>query len=558
MNKKPTQPTTIVITNFGGRLTRILNGDLNSGLAKFTSSFGYDPFSKPMNLTWLEQPTSVAGILDIPQTGKVLSSNNEQGPNTHVIDQSGNWYQIISATLSNNNLNSVIGISSIKTQTYNFGTSMEFFGSVVGTDLAGNQLGRLYVGGDSGIKSINPDGSGESTVGVLGNYTQNVYHPLQPFAGTLVFGNGNTIGQIGATNTVISSIIGTGTGGPIYSSLNPPLETQAKVLDLEVTPSNDYVVMASSNIVQEERLDENGRDIVETYGSQQGRLAQWNGTDQGVTAATNVPTYLLSSIQTYFKNMAFFASDTFGSAFNDGSSKILTLPGNKPPAPNGTAINANFMTWISPEVVGAKRYLSLYYFGALDSENPSGLYRVLRWSSPQVNSFISKATLNLVVSNQYLGVNLAQTAVMAYGFGKHYLGVNSINGDPATVNFLLSFLITPTGTGTPQLGVYETQTQLFSKRIGISQIRVYTEPTVTGNAFQLDLIGADGSVVPNGTYVYRYGEITDPQSGAISLERINFPGNTKTQYSLGVRLTNLGTVNMTIKKTEIDLSEEGK
>jgi hypothetical protein len=58
------QPTTIEITNFGGRLTRILNGPLNSGFAKFTSSWGYDPFSKPDNLTWFESPTDITGSIN--------------------------------------------------------------------------------------------------------------------------------------------------------------------------------------------------------------------------------------------------------------------------------------------------------------------------------------------------------------------------------------------------------------------------------------------------------------------------------------------------------------
>lgn len=552
------KPETIVITNFSGRLTRILNGNLNSGFAKFTSSFGYDPFSKPMNLTWLETPTSITGIQDLPQAGKVLSTFLS-GPNVHVIDQSGKWYQILSSSLSNPNLNSVIGIQSILTsQSYNFGTSMEFYGSIVGGDLTGNQLGKLYTGGDFWVSSVNPDGSNPAVVGNGNYYTGGVYKPLQPFAGTLVFGNGNTIGQINNTGTVVSSVISTGTNAGIYSSLNPPLETSAKVLDLEVTPSNDYVVMASSNILQEELLNSTGHDVVETFGSQGGKINQWNGTDGTVTTATSVPTYLLAAIQTWFRNMSFFGNDSFGTAFNDGNSKLLSLPGNKPPLPNAVSNNANYITWACPEVVGNQRYLSLYYYGSLDQENPQGLYRVLRWQSTQSGALVSKVPLNLLVSNKYQTVGGGSNTVVTYGYGKHYIGVNSINSGGTVQNFLLSFLVTPTGTGTPQQGVYETQTQLFSKRIGTSQIRVYTEATVAGNAFQLDLIGADGSVIPNGTYTYNYGDIVDSQSSSLSVERINFPGNTKTQYSLGIRITNLGTTNMTIKKIEVDLNEEGK
>src|SRR3990167_8450621 len=66
---------TITITNFTGRLTRILNGDLNSGFAKFSSSWGYDPFTKPMNLTWLYQPSDIKGsvITDVVLAAKTIS-----------------------------------------------------------------------------------------------------------------------------------------------------------------------------------------------------------------------------------------------------------------------------------------------------------------------------------------------------------------------------------------------------------------------------------------------------------------------------------------------------
>lgn len=548
---------TKVITNFTGRLTRILNGDLDSGFAKFTSSFGYDPFSKPMNLTWLETASDITGpINNVPQVAKVLSTNSS-GPLVHMIDQGGLWYQIQSSTPSNSNLNSVIGISSVSTQGYTYGTSMEFYGSVVGADLGGNRLGKLYVGGDNGVVSVNPNGSGEATVGNTNFYTKNIYHPLVPFAGTLVFGNGNTIGQINATNTVISSVIGTGTSSGIYSALNPPLDTQAKVLDMDVSPSNDYVVMASSNLLQEERLDSTVYDIVETYGSQEGKLNQWNGSDETVTAATNVPTYLLSSIQTYFRNMAFFAADTFGTAFNDGAKKILSLPNNKPPLPNAVSINANFITWASPEVVGNTRYLSLYYYGSLDQENPAGLYRVLRWTTTQSNGFVSKVPLNIIVSNKYMTVNGAQNAIVTYGYGKHYIGVNSVNAS-TTQNFLLSFLISPSGTGTPQAGVYETQTQLFSKKVTIKQIRVYTEPTTTNNGFQVSLIGSDGNALTNGTFTYTYTAGTDVTLLQGALERIDYNPSAAATFSFGLRITNTGTANMTIKKIELDYDEEGK
>ena len=403
---------------------------------------------------------------------------------------------------------------------------------------------------------INPDGSGEQAVGTQTRYVSNIFKPLKPFAGNLVVGNGNTVALVNSTNTVISSVLNTG-ATLLYSSLNPPLGTQEKVLDLDVSPSNDYVILASAKILQEERLDSTQYDIVQTFSSQEGKISQWNGVDGTVTAATSFPTYLISAIETWFKNMSFFGGDSFGTAFNDGSNKKVSLPNNKPPLPNAVAVNGNFMTWVCPEVDSAQRYLSLYYYGALDEENPTGLYRLLRWTSTQSSGMVSKAPLNLLVSNKYTTINSNGTGLITYGWGKHYIGVNSVNSG-GTQNFLLVFLVTPTGTGTPQLGVYETQTQLFSKRIDIKQIRVYTEPTVAGNGFQIDMIEADGSVMNNGTYSYTFVAGSDETKLQGSLERINFNPTAATGFSLGLRITNTGTTNMTIKKIEVDWEEQGK
>lgn len=547
---------TIPITNFAGRLTRILNGDLNSGFAKFSPSFGYDPFTKPMNLTWLEQATDITGpINNLPQDAKVLSGGLA-GSNVHILDQGGRWYQIATATLANNNTNSVVGIASVA-GSYLFGTSMRFFGSVVGADLVGNRLGKLFVGGDTAIRSVNPDGSADAVVGNTNAYIANVYRPIKEFAGKLIFGNGNTVGQIDSTGTVTSPTINIGTNASVYSALNPPLETSARVLDIDVSENNDYVVIASSDILQSERLDITASDIITTFASGNGRLNRWNGIDAGITAATNVPSYLLSEIHTYFNTESFFGNDTFGAALNSKGGKQLTLPNNKAPLPNAVSLNGSMLTFACPESVSGSRYLSLYYYGQLDEENPKGLYRVLRWATTQASGFVSKVPLNIIVSNLFNSINSAVTALRDKGYGKHYLGVSSVNSS-ATVNFLLNFFITSTGTGTPQLGVYETQTQLFSKRKTVKQIRVYTEPTVASNGFQIDCIGSDGNVLTNGTSTYTFAAGTDLTLLQGALERIDFNPAMQSTFALGIRITNTGSVNMTIKKIEVDIEDSGK
>jgi hypothetical protein len=163
-----------------------------------------------------------------------------------------------------------------------------------------------------------------------------------------------------------------------------------------------------------------------------------------------------------------------------------------------------------------------------------------------------------LASVKYDDINTSQSSIRSTAFGTHYFSYHGIGSAAASVYGLEYLNIPATGTGTPQGGVYETQTQLFSKRINVPQIRVYCEPAVSGNSFQLDLIGSDGNVLNNGTFTYTFGDITDPQSGSTAVERINFNCNPKTQYALGLRLTNIGSTNMTIKKVEVDYNEEGK
>ena len=65
---------TKIIDNFTGSMTPKLNGDMNSGYSQWLNVFGYDPFTKPGNLTWNEMQTQIdsAGsvITDLIVAGK--------------------------------------------------------------------------------------------------------------------------------------------------------------------------------------------------------------------------------------------------------------------------------------------------------------------------------------------------------------------------------------------------------------------------------------------------------------------------------------------------------
>ncbi len=548
----PNAIETETIANFGGRLTRKLNGKLDSGLAKFNTSWGYDPFSKPDNLTWFEQPTSILSST----TNCILDGKPRLESGTQYVyavgagvSTNGTLYKIqtnnVSATPNAlTDTPSVIGALATNSPRFSYGASMEFFGDTE----------KIYVGHNIGINSINFDGSGDAQVGA-GGYKTNEFRALEEFIGKLMFANGNTVGAVASTGTVTSSIIGTGQGN-LYSELNPSLGVETHVRDVDLSPDGNYLYVTGSEISNEEILNSNS-DTPDAAAAS-GAIFYWNGTDVTATAKKTIPSYLVSALQTFLSENLFFSNDAFGAAVNDGDQKLLTLINNKSPLPNATAVNGTFLTWAVPEITSTgTQVASLYYFGSLDAESERGLYRIMRIATTQSGGYIYQVPFNALVNNKYSTFSLNKTSLQVMGYGKHYISVFDQNSSTDLYK-LYRFLVTSTGSGTPQSGVYETQTQLWSNRITVKAIRVYTEPTATGNGFQIDCIGSDGSVITNGSFTYTYAAGTDPTLLQGALERIDFKPQMKDTYALGLRVTNTGTTNMTIKKIEVDWTYSGK
>lgn len=573
-NKKiPNVVQTIEITNFGGRLTRLLNGDMNSGFAKFATSWGYDPFSKPMNLTWFEQPVDISGpIKDLVVAAKKFFGGSGVASFANVqqyvllLGNSGTLYvmQPNSPTTGVANVDSVIGMASITgSSSFNFGGSLEIFAQ---PSIAGiTDTRAIYIGSDTHISTI-PLGSILGTqrtvsgnyVGTINNAT-GAFRPMKIFQGLLRFSNAATIATIGAAGTVVSlyqaSIRGVTNAN---SDLQIPLPVNSEIQDIDISIDGNYLLIATSE-VDNEQIAVVGQDSLNAAANDS-VLYGWNGSDPNITTETTMPSVSLTALQTYLGNNLFFSEDGFGSSMTDGTNKLLTLPGNKSPWANSTTVNGNFLSWISPEMNsgGNGSYATMYYFGGLDQENPPGLYRVMRIAGAGGGSFTYQTPVNMLIDNHYTNVNSSTlTSSTTLGYGKHYVSALFPNTG-ASLNKLYRFLINSTGLGSPQLGIYETQTQLFSKRITIKQIRVYTEPTVSGNGFQMDFIGSDGTVISNGTKTYTFASGTDITQLQGSLERIDFNPSMKDTYALAIRLTNTGSTNMTIKKVEIDYAFSGK
>jgi hypothetical protein len=554
--QQPNAVQTKVIDNFGGRLTRVVNGDLNSGMAKFSQSWGYDPFTKPGNLTWLPGVQNVTGnTTDLILAGK-LRFETDSINYLYAVGNTGNLYKIQPASETNINLNnaSVIGKITNNSPTFKYGASMETYGLPTASTLG------LYIGSDTQVNSVQFDGSGDAKVGSAG-YIANTYRPLKKFVGKLYFGNGNTVGAIDSTGTVTSSVIGTGLGN-LYSELDPPLPPDKRVHDMSVSMDGNYLMMAASSIGYERIADVNDNLITSNVG--EGEVNSWNGVDKTITAANSMGNSPVSAIKAYLNANIFFTNDTFGTALSDGINKLLTLPNNKPPLPNAVAVNGNFITWACSELDSFNRLCaSVYYFGALDQDNPPGLYRITRiFAANGTAGFMYQVPFNTVISGTSRVTNTTASSVMSASYGKHYLSTleltSGAGGNVSSVLALQQLTISGDTTSNVQGGTYETQTQLFGKKITVKQVRIYTEPTVANSGVSLSLIGSDGNALTNGTFSYSYTAGTDSTLLQGSLERIDWNPACKDTYALGIQISNNGNSNMTIKKIEIDYVQSGK
>src|SRR3990167_4164881 len=151
---------TLVVNNFQGRLTRYAEGDINSGFAKYTSTFGNDPFTKPGNLTWFESPTRIDSDEDVLTDLIVAARPRLESGITYVyaIGSTGRLYkiQVNDPTTYNPNYDNPVLLATLTAQspTFKYGASIQFFGATE----------KIYIGHDKGVTSINFDGTGEAFV----------------------------------------------------------------------------------------------------------------------------------------------------------------------------------------------------------------------------------------------------------------------------------------------------------------------------------------------------------------------------------------------------------
>lgn len=532
------------ITKFGGRLTRTRNGLIDSGLAKFDTSWGYNPFVKPGQLTWGKAPSIFYNNAD----GLVLSSVSRVESNvlqTYVITNAGKIIKFSGAGFSS----STIATLSSGSPTYTYGASIQFYGA---TDT-------LYIAHDKGVTKIKTDGSGETQIGT---WDATHFTPITTKRSMIQFQGLLYVTNSDASVTYANNIAEISLGGAVnsYAKLSPSFPVGTYIRDLDISPDLTYMLISASYLPSELIAPVND-GVNSASGSS--NLYRWNGTDVGVTNGVALPSFSTTALQSFGNSQYMFMYDTFGASLFENGKKTITLRNNKSPFPDAVCSTGNFLSWTCPETpynLDAATYSmvgSMYYYGSMDDSTPSGLWRMFRQTS--ASGVIYQVPWNQFSSNRYVSSNTTPT-VSEITNGTHLLSLIDYTGSGgSTLNKYYAFDVSPSDTFTgPMLGVYETQNQLFGKRISLSEMRIYCEPTIANNGFQIDLIGSDGKIVTNGTFNYTYAAGTDITLAQGPLERITFNTNLKNLYSVGVRITNTGTTNMTFNKVEIDWEYSGR
>ena len=531
---------TKVIDNFTGSMTPQINGDMNSGQSYWLDVFGYDPFTKPRNLTWNETQTQIDSggsiITDLVMAGKV---RNESGIiYVYAIGHLGRLYkiQVNDPTIFNPNYDNPVLLATLTggSPTFTRGAFIDFFGSTE----------RIYISHDKGVTRINFDGTSETVVGVEASWTQNVPKPLQQFLGALYIGHGTNLARIDSTATVTT-----------YAQLSPALPVGFQIRDIDLSLDGTYLQMVVTNLALSSLIATTPDTGMTTPSNSY--LIQWNGIDTGYTSSTFFNNTILTSSILSGDSHYIFGYDNFSNVLYNPIQKLVTsLPDvvGGSTLPNAVFSTGNLVYWAQTLTYLGADYALFQCYGSLaDQSHPEGFWtpHFLPAVSPETD--IIQIPMFMLVSSLGRGGTVNGYASGIYGVPKVYYSTLEISSTTTTYRFY-KWSLYPTGLSVPINGaLFQTQNQVFSKKINVKEVRVYGQPWVTNNIFTIDLIGSNDAVINGGTQTFTAGT-----NLTVGEDFAWFNPAMEPIYSLALRITNTGTVNHIINKVEIDYTEGGK
>jgi hypothetical protein len=525
---------TLKIDNFGGRLTRYNDGDINSGFAKWATTYSNDPFAKPGNLTWMETATQIdptgSIISDLIMAGK---ERVESGISyVYAVGHTGRVYkiQVNDPSSYNPNYDNPVLLTTLVSgsPTFTRGASIDFFGSTE----------RLYIGHDKGLTRLDFAGTNETVVGLLASWTQSVPRPTKQFVGKMYIGNGSNVAEMDSTGTITT-----------YTRLAPGFPDNTQVRDLDLSVDGNYLHFIVSRLALPD-LTATTQDTTFLSNSES-YIFKWNGTDTGYTSFDVFPSFSLNSNVIFGRNQYVFGYDLSGAAVFNPTEKILSPVLSQAPTPNAVGSNGNLVGWGTPEYYNGFTRFANYIYGSLDSEVTLGWWRQFAQSAQGTETDVIRCPFELVVSNFGIGSSSNGYAGSVFGSGKLYFSTLETSASPTTKYKFYKLNLVSSPFGNFSGGVYETQNEILKEKVKISEVRVYAAPWVANNAFTIDIIGSANSSISSKSFATGTN-ITVGQDFA------KYTPQVAPTYTIGLRVSNTGSTNWTCNKVEIDYDKAGK
>lgn len=527
---------TLIVDNFTASMVPQRIGDINSGKSYWLNINGVDPLTKPRNLTWNESPELIdpngSVITDLVLAGKVRIESGITY--VYAIGHTGRVYkiQVNDPTTYNPDYDNPVLLTTLTSgsPTFTRGAFMDFYDST----------GRIYISHDKGVTRINFDGTSETALS--GTWTQTVPKPLQQFIGKLYVGNGSNIAEIDSTATVTSS-----------AKLSPSFPSGTQVRDLKLTADGNYlqIVVTRANLPDMTASTVDTTVIVPT----DSYIFSWNGTDIGYTSSQNYPAIILTSANFLADSSLVFGYDTFSGAIYNPVHKIITsLPDVicSSPTPNAVFSVGNLVYWIGTIAFDGVLANLCQVWGNISDDMEVGFWCPFFGTITSPETDVIQTPFFLPVSNLVAGASSGGYTGQIVGTPKAYFSTIETSVTPTVKYRLYKWNVIPTGTGTPFPGIFETQSQLFSKKTKIIQVRIYGNPWVSGNSFQVDLLDTNTNPYTNATATFTVGSNMNAGDNFAMYNPSNAP-----LYSIALRISNLGTTNFVINKVEIDYAPAG-
>ena len=531
---------TLIVDNFKGQWTYYADGDINSGRSYSQNSAGQNPFLKAGNLTWFEAPTQIDSggsvITDLIMAGK---ERVESGIlYVYAIGHTGRLYkiQVNDPTTYNPDYDTPTLLATLTSgsPTFTRGGFIDFFGATE----------RIYIGHDKGVTRIDFDGTNETAIS--GSWTQLVPRPLKQFIGKLYVGNGTNIAEIDSTATVTSS-----------TKLSPGFPTNAQVRDMDVTPSGTYLQIVVSRLTLPSMISTS--EDPTTSSNSESYIFSWNGTDTGYTSFNTFPSFSLTA-NTMFQNYQYvFGYDQYGMAGYNPYEKVIWVTESISPLPNAIMSHANSVAWASPLYYNGVLELDFISWGSFDFEigQPFGYWDFFFMNATSPETDILRVPFVLSTSNTIFGSSSSGYSNNQISTSKIYFSTLETSSSPTTAYRLYKW--TPNVMQVVSSGdvlidaVYQTQNQIFSKKVTIKEVRVYGEPWSSGVSFQVDLIGSAGTPMSGGTKTFTAGSTM-----TVGDDFAWYTPDCEPTYVIGLMITNKASTNHTIMKVEIDYDVGGK